>query len=85
MASLIVALVIVGLEVGQIALILWVSRRTGMYAWAQSVSGPPRRDTPFFIRLQKLQALFLCLLLVSLPVQGAVVIVAGVAAAIGAL
>ena len=85
MAGLIVALVIVGLEVGQIALILWASRRTGMYAWAQSVSGPPKRDTPCFIRLHKLQAISLCFVLVSLPIQGAVVIVAGVGAAIGAL
>jgi hypothetical protein len=85
MGAVAAAAAVVVLIVAEFAGTYWISKRTGLYRWAQEQLGPPRRHTTFHIVLNRFGAVCFCLVLIGLPIQGAVLILAGIAAAIGVL
>jgi hypothetical protein len=85
MGALVAVLAAALLIAVELAMVYWISSRTGLYRWAQGVVGPPRRDTAVHARMQRLGAMFLCLVLISIPVQGGVIILGGILAAVGVL
>lgn len=85
MGAAVAVLVVILLIVAEFAGTYWISKRTGLYGWAQEQLGPPRRQTTFHIGLSRVGAVCFCIVLIGLPIQGAVIILAGIAAAIGVL
>jgi hypothetical protein len=80
--AVLVGIVIIGAEVGAA---YWISTRTGLYRWAQEQVGPPRRDTRYHTRVNRLGPMFLCFVMLSIPLQGGLISIAGIAAAVGIL
>ncbi len=85
MSAVVAAVVVIALLGADVGVVYWISTRTGLYRWAQEQIGPPRRSTGVHARLHRLGAMCLCMVVIGIPVQGGVVIVAGIAAAVGAL
>jgi hypothetical protein len=85
MGGIVAALVVILVIGAEVAAAYWISTRTGLYRWAQEQVGPPRRDTGFHARVNRLGPMFLCLVLLSIPLQGGLIIIAGIAAAVGVL
>jgi hypothetical protein len=83
MFSLIATAVVLALIAADIALVYWIATRTGLYGWADSQLGPPRRPTPAQLRFRKIGVWSLCGIMIGIPVQAALVIVAGIVAAMG--
>lgn len=85
MGGIVAAVVVLLIVAADFGGTYWISKRTGLYGWALEQLGPPRRQTGFFLGLHRLGAVGFCIVLIGVPIQGAVAILAGVAAAIGVL